>query len=120
MASGSTLGSAIGTSRVATDLVQSVEPGSGTISTARPSCLNQPSFVATAKAAPTPVVIVRAQVATRSGVSAAAARERQSPSVSRSEAIRIIERNLPGSSGILPPAKGEPDGLPDQPHSPQG
>ncbi len=48
MASGSTLGSEKSTSLMATFFTQSVEPGRGTSSTSTPSCLNQPSLVATA------------------------------------------------------------------------
>src|SRR3954462_11165883 len=105
MASGSTLGSAIGTSRVATDFTQSVEPGSGTTSTSRPSALNQPIFMATAKAEPTPGGMVRAQVATRSGVWAGAAPGRTSASSTATDTIRIIERALPEGCGILPPTE---------------
>src|SRR3954466_11446381 len=118
MASGSTLGSAIGTSRVATDFTQSVEPGSGTISTSRPSALNQPIFMATAKADPTPVVMVRAQVATRRGVCAAAAIGTDSASSTASNTIRIIERFPPGGD-ILPPTERRAHGLPHQPHPPE-
>src|SRR5580765_3897670 len=100
MASGSTLGSASGTSRVATLFTQSVEPGSGTTSTSRPSALNQPSFMATAKAAPTPVVMVRAQVATRSGVWASTAAGTDSASSTASDTIRVIGTLL--GCAILP------------------
>src|SRR5574342_83370 len=48
MASGSTLGSENGTSRVTTACVQAAEPGSGTSSTSIPAALNQPILVATA------------------------------------------------------------------------
>src|SRR5204863_419435 len=118
---GSTLGSDTGTSRVATDFTQSVEPGIGTISTSRPSALNQPIFMATANAEPTPVVMVRAHVATRSGVWAAVAIGTDSASSTASDTIRIIERCPPGGErGTLPgcpsqivgifyrPPKGEP------------
>src|SRR6185437_16016468 len=71
----------MGTSPVATAFTQSVEPGRGTISMSSPSCLNQPIFMATANGDPTPMLIVRAQMATRSLVvwaSAAAGAQRTS------------------------------------------
>src|SRR5204863_3552426 len=100
--------------RVATLFTQSVEPGSGTTSTSRPSALNQPIFMATAKAEPTPVVIVRAQVATRSGVWAAAATGPASASSRTSGTKRIIW------CAILPPTERRPHGLPHQPHPLEG
>src|SRR3954464_14980522 len=48
IASGSIDGNEYCTSRVATVLTQSVEPGSGTSSTLRPACANQPILVAIA------------------------------------------------------------------------
>src|SRR5947207_8783376 len=92
MASGSTLGSDTGTSRVATDFTQSVDPDSGTTSTSRPSCLKKPILVATANGDPTPVVIVRAHVATRSFVVwAPATSGRHNVSATTSDAMRIMQ-----------------------------
>src|ERR1700693_495833 len=56
-ASGSTLGSAIMISRVATFLTQSPEPGSGTSSTSIPSALNQPIRAAMAKGVEAPEMV---------------------------------------------------------------
>src|ERR1700693_4901425 len=71
MATGSIEGSPYCTSRVATVLTQSVEPGSGTSSTLMPAAAYQPILVATANGAAAELT-VRAHQATRTVVCAAA------------------------------------------------
>src|SRR3954468_21092914 len=72
IASGSIDGSEYCTSRVATVLTQSVEPGRGTISTLKPACANQPILVAIANGA-TADEMVRAHQPTFTVVCACAA-----------------------------------------------
>src|SRR6185437_4892001 len=71
MASGSSEGSAKGSSLVATSLTQSVDPGTGTSSTLIPASAYQPSLVAMAKGAPAEVMVLAHQP-TRTVVCAAA------------------------------------------------
>src|SRR5262245_29631119 len=102
MAGGSTLGSATGTSLVAMDFTQSVEPGSGVISISMPSALNQPILVATANGAPRPAVMVRAQVAILSLVvwAVAGSSSDSEPATASSRTTSDLMRRFP-----LPPGR---------------
>src|ERR1043165_3312998 len=61
IASGSTDGSDTCTSLVATNFMQSVDPGSGTSSTLMPSFSNQPSFCAMANGAAAELIVLAHQ-----------------------------------------------------------
>src|SRR5215210_1359124 len=104
IASGSIDGSEYCTSRVATVLTQSVEPGSGTISTLKPACANQPILVAIANGA-TADEMVRAHQPTFTVVCACAA-----PALIRAIAIAIFFIcRLPSLPFVaLPPSRARP------------
>src|SRR3954470_9800374 len=105
IASGSIDGNEYCTSRVATVLTQSVEPGSGTISTLKPACANQPILVAIANGA-TADEMVRAHQPTFTGVCACAAPAPSAPI--RAIAIFFICR-LPLLPFVaLPPSRARP------------
>ena len=90
-ASGSTLGSARRISFVATVFVQSAEPASGISSTASPSFLNQPIFMAMANGAAAELTVLAHQP-TFTGVCAAAGHGLPSTTSVRSE--RMSERTF--------------------------
>src|SRR5262245_28846020 len=96
-------------SRVATNLTQSVEPGSGTRSTLIPALANQPSFVAIAKGEPAEVIVLEHHptriVLSSPWAKADAAEAKATPATSETAAVKIFIIPLPSAvSGFAIPA----------------